>query len=150
MTLLRVSEGYPVKTDGCQAPPRTGNDAALGLFLDLKEAGCASREHPGTAKGDLPSRMPVTLVAECCVRPSAASVSSPPLDFPFGPAFGSAFGQVKPFSPWAERFLGEELFASGAELLAIFPDSADTVREGFIRGQFDRVCDHAQHGRNMP
>jgi hypothetical protein len=150
MTLLRVSEGYPVKTDGCQALPRTGIAPLSGYLWDLKEVGFASREHLDTTKGDLPSRMPVMLVAECCVRPSAASVSSPPLDFPFGPAFGPAFRQVKAFGPWAERFLRQELFASGAELLAIFPDSADTVREGFIRSQFDRVCGHAQHGRNMP
>ena len=96
------------------------------------------------------SGLPVPLIAKCCVRPGAPSISSAPFDFPFGPAFGPAFGQVQTFGPWAKRFLGQELFASGAELLAIFPDWADTVREGLIWGQFDRVCVHAQHGRNMP
>jgi len=92
----------------------------------------------------------VRFIAKCCVGSGASAISAAPFDFPFGPALGSAFGQVKAFGPWAERFLGQELFASGAELLAIFPDRTDTVREGLIRSQFDRICGHAQHGRNMP
>ena len=90
------------------------------------------------------------LVAKCCVRSGAASVSSAPFDFPFGPPLGPALREVKAFGPWAERFLGQQLFASGAVLLAIFPDWADTVCEGLIWGQFDRIGGHAQHGRNMP
>ena len=81
----------------------------------------------------------VRLVAEGRVRSGAASVSSPTFDFPFGPPLGSALREVKAFGPWAERFLGQQLFASGAVLLAIFPDWADTVGEGLIWGQFDRV-----------
>ena len=84
------------------------------------------------------------------MRPGAASVSSAPFDFPFGPTLGPAFSQVKAFGPWAERFLGQQLFASGAVLLAIFLDWSDSVGEGLIWGQFDRVCGHAQHDRNMP
>jgi hypothetical protein len=92
----------------------------------------------------------VRLVAEGRVRSGAASVSSAAFDFPLRPSLRPAFSQVKAFGPWAKRFLGQELFASGAELLAIFPDGADTVCEGLIWSQFDRVCGHAQHGRNMP
>ena len=79
------------------------------------------------------------LVAKSCMRSGAASVSSPPLDFPFGPPLGPALREEKAFGPWAERFLGQQLFASGAVLLAIFPDWADTVCEGLIWGQFNRV-----------
>jgi hypothetical protein len=81
----------------------------------------------------------IVLVAKSCVRSGAASISSPSFDFPLGPPLGSALREVKAFGPWAERLLGQQLFASGAVLLAIFLDWADTVGEGLIWGQFDRV-----------
>jgi len=90
------------------------------------------------------------LVAEFCVRSGASPVTTTTFDLPLRPALGPAFSEVKSFSPWAERFLGQELFASGAELLSILLCGADTVGKGLIGGQFDRVCGHAQHVRNMP
>jgi len=79
------------------------------------------------------------LVAECCVRTGAASVSSAPFNFPFRPSLGPALREVKAFGPWAEGFLSQQLFASGAELLAVLPDRADAVGERLVRSQFDRV-----------
>ena len=81
----------------------------------------------------------IALVAECGVRPGAAPISSAAFDLPFGPSLGPALREVKAFSPWTKRFLGQQFFTSGAELLAVFPDRTDAVGERLIRSQFDRV-----------
>jgi hypothetical protein len=83
------------------------------------------------------------------VGSGTSSVASSSLDLPLRPSFGSAFRQVKTFCPGAKGFLGQQLFASGAELFAVL-DGADAMSEGFIGSEFNRVRSHAKHSRNMP
>ena len=79
-------------------------------------------------------RVLTELFAEFGMRTRATAVPSPPFYFPFGPSFGPAFREEKTFSPGAERFLRQKLFASRAELLSILSGGADTVGQGLLWG----------------